>query len=119
MFYLCHVIHGSIQNELFLIDTYLSINIGHSKRDSTASHSERTRELLVVGTELLNVAASKFDDTKESVRCSRVFVITELVVSGTQCVPVQPIESDYCDGSCRSDSRILRVSPVTVVWISY
>ena len=42
------------------------------------------RELLV-GTELFNIAINDFD-AKKSTRCRRVLVVTELVVSGTQCI---------------------------------
>ena len=35
-------------------------------------------------TELPNIALNNFD-AKKSARCSRVLIVTELVVSGTQC----------------------------------
>ena len=39
---------------------------------------------LLVATKLLDIAANNLD-AKESVRCNRVFVVTELIASGTQC----------------------------------
>ena len=39
---------------------------------------------VLVATELLNIAVNNFD-AKKSARCSRMVVVTELVVSGTQC----------------------------------
>ena len=39
---------------------------------------------MLVVTELFNIGVSE-SDSKESARCRRVFVVTELVVSETQC----------------------------------
>ena len=39
-------------------------------------------------TELFNIAVNNFD-AKKSARCSRVLVVTELVISGTQCNNIQ------------------------------
>ena len=41
--------------------------------------------------ELLTFAVNDFD-VKKSVGCSRVLVVTELFVSGTQCSPFQTLE---------------------------
>ena len=48
-----------------------------------AKKTARCRGVLIV-TELLNIAVNYFDGKKSTLR-SRVLVVTELVVSGTQC----------------------------------
>ena len=45
---------------------------------------QRVLLVVLVVNELINIAFNVFD-AKESSHCKRVFILTELVVSGTQC----------------------------------
>ena len=58
----------------------------------------------LVITELFNIYVNDFD-AKKCVRCNRVFVVTEIVVSGMHCYRPRSGEGNVLTGLCHSVHR--------------